>query len=59
MNKKGGNLQNIAVPAQDNTTKLAFLWLCYNIPKLIVIDTVSKSVSQLSCKKGPAKFGQS
>ena len=22
-------------------------------------DTVSKSVSQLSCKKGPAKFGQS
>ena len=25
----------------------------------IIIDTVSKSVSQLSCKKGPAKFGQS
>ena len=23
------------------------------------LDTVSKSVSQLSCKKGPAKFGQS
>ena len=23
------------------------------------IDTVSKSVSQLSCKKGPAMFGQS
>ena len=25
----------------------------------IDVDTVSKSVSQLSCKKGPAKFGQS
>ncbi|MBR2459391.1 MAG: hypothetical protein IKB39_08785 [Bacteroidaceae bacterium] len=24
-----------------------------------ITDTVSKSVSQLSCKKGPAKFGQS
>ena len=24
-----------------------------------ITDTVSKSVSRLSCKKGPAKFGQS
>ena len=27
--------------------------------RLYMDDTVSKSVSRLSCKKGPAKFGQS